>query len=453
MNAQELREFRTKIFTDLYSGIIPDRFPVQNSLSIEYIIQYAGKDLLTTQYNYSVPLLIEMYEKIMEIAKGDNMIGGFARNPIALLFQKSQVNVMSKTGMVQHPEKSIMAVEEYDEFTKNPHEFIIEKLQPRMNAAYRDPVERMFQFAKTAFATMELNRIFGETNQYLIDKYGLYSAPAGVNAMQLVPFDFLADFNRGFTQINYDIRRVPQKVLDAMEALMPYSIWRGQNKVQSVVGCNMIMTHMGTFLKKSDFEKFYWPTFHKGCHICGERGQAMQIFCEDDWTRYIDYLSDLPNGTRLYMEYGDPQQFKDALGDKMILGGFYPITLLKGGTKQQCIDKAKELIDIMAPGGNYFFNFDKSALNPADLNPENYVAVLEYALENGKYDNAGQVTKANDRMSSVQKFSDQYPPFKSKYIVGFDDYISDYPPAAPSVEPYMRSAYTRFNELVEMMMM
>jgi hypothetical protein len=73
----------------------------------------------------------------------------------------------------------------------------------------------------------------------------------------------------------------------------------------------------------------------------------------------------------------------------MILGGFYPLTLLKNGTKRQCIDKAKELLDILAPGGNYFFTFDKGALTLNDINPENYVSVMEYVIENSKYSNAG----------------------------------------------------------------
>ena len=68
------------------------------------------------------------------------------------------------------------------------------------------------------------------------------------------------------------------------------------------------------------------------------------------------------------MEYGDPQQFKDRLG-KMVLGGFYPHTP-RYRTKEQCIDKAKELLDIMAPGGNFIFIFDKFALNINDIKPE-----------------------------------------------------------------------------------
>ena len=69
MNAKALREFRTKLFTDLYTGIIPERIPVQDSLQIEYYIQYAGKDLMTTQYCYTTELLVEILEKGREVAR------------------------------------------------------------------------------------------------------------------------------------------------------------------------------------------------------------------------------------------------------------------------------------------------------------------------------------------------------------------------------------------------
>ena len=114
------------------------------------------------------------------------------------------------------------------------------------------------------------------------------------------------------------------------------------------------------------------------------------MFCEHDWMRYLDHLSELPENTRLYFEYGDPQTIKDKLGKKLVLGGMYPITYLKSATKQQCIDKAKELLDIMAPGGNYIFNFDKSPLSPADVNFDNYIAVLEHVRDNTNYANAGE---------------------------------------------------------------
>lgn len=102
-------------------------------------------------------------------------------------------------------------------------------------------------------------------------------------------------------------------------------------------------------------------------------------------------------GTCLYMKYTDMQKFKDKLGKKCVLCGFYPLTLFKNGTNQQCVDKAKEIMDIMTPSGNYFFRFDNAVLDTNDLNPENYTAVMDYVLENGQYSNAG------DTISSEKK--------------------------------------------------
>jgi len=449
VDAKKMKEFRTKMYTDLYTGVIPERFPVHDSLGIEFMIQYAGKDLLTTQYSYTSDLLVEIYEKAREITRGDRLPGGFARNPVGIMFQQSLTNEMSQTGFIQHPERSFMEADEYDELIENPHEFILEKCAPRMNRGYaQGEVMRAMNFAKYVLATMDFNKEFAVANAIMIERYGYFSPPPGSTALQAVPFDFIADFYRGFSKIPLDMRRRPEKLLAAMEALMPYLIWLGQNKVQSPLGCNMIMTHMGVFLNNKDFAKFYWPTFHKICHICAERGQAMQIFLEGDWTRFIDFLQDLPQGTRLYMEYGDPQQFKDRLGKKMVLGGFYPLTLLGTASKEKCIDKAKELIDILAPGGNFFFCFDKSALNLTDINPENYVAVLEYALENGKYENAGELVTTAKKEDSIIKYSHLYPEFKSKYIVSFDEFKKEYPPVDERVEPLMRAAYDKYTDII-----
>ncbi|WP_213975242.1 uroporphyrinogen decarboxylase family protein [Tepidanaerobacter acetatoxydans] len=449
MSAQQLKEYRTQLYKDVYSGIIPDRFPVHDGLSAEYLIEYAGKDFLTTQYQYTTEVMEEIGEKAMELVRGDSFSLAWVRNPISLMFQKSKAFVMSKTGFFQHPEVSGFEPEEYDEFISNPFDFMVEKIAPRLNPALdTDPISRSVIFASAVLAQMEHQRVFDVANNMLAEKYGFFIAPPGTVGLQLIPFDFLADFSRGFAKIVLDIKRYPEKVLEALEALVPYAIWLGRTPETSILGANMIMTHMATFLNRKDFEKFYWPTFYKLCHICAERGQSMSIFCEDDWTRYIEYLQELPQGTRLLMEYGDPQKFKDKLGKKMVLSGFYPVSLLKTGTKQQCIDKAKELIDILAPGGNYIFGFDKQALRLADINPENYVAVMEYVLENSKYTNAGQPVTTAKREDSIVKFSHTYPEFKSKYIVSFDEFIKDYPPADDRVEPLMRAAYDKYTSMV-----
>jgi hypothetical protein len=369
---------------------------------------------------------------------------------VALMSSKNKGFVMSKTGFIQHPEVSGFTADEYDAFIKNPHEFQMEVIAPRLFDGYAGtPAQFAFNFTKSFLASIDVMKCFAQANAIIREKYGFYAPPAGSEGFTSPPFDTLADFNRGFSNIVLDMKRYPQKVLDAMEALMPSAIDQQRTpNTSTILGSSRIMTHMGVFLNNKDFEKFYWPTFYKLCHIAGERGQRMYIFCEGDWTRFADYLLDLPAGARLWFEYGDAQKMKDKLGKKHILSGLYPLTLLKTGTKQQCIDKAKEIIDIMAPGGNFFFDFDKHALNIGDINPDNYRAVQEYCLENGKYDNAGQRSIPYNFEDTVEHYLDQYPPFKSKYVVSFDDYIKENPPADERALAVMRSAYDKYNQMV-----
>ena len=446
MDAKELKEYRTKNYRDVFSGIIPDRFPVNDGLGIESLIQYSGKDLLITQYQYTTELIIEIMEKGMELSRGDNFQASFPRNPVANLFTRTKSFVMSKSGMIQHPEVSGMEEDEYDEFIADPAKFSADKVQIRLNEGYQGSRwDMVYNYMKQYFASMDVSRAFAEANAYIRDKYGMFTPPEGTTGMTSPPFDSLADYNRGFTKISVDIKRRPQKVLDAIEALMPQCIAMQKMSRVDILGSSRIMTHMGVFLNQRDFDKFYWPTFNKLCHIAGERGQRMYIFCEGDWTRFIDELSELPAGTRLWLEYGDPQKFKDRLGNKFILSGFYPLTLLRNGTKQQCIDKAKELVDILAPGGNYFFDFDKHALDLNDINPENYVATLEWLVDNGKYANAGQKSITLNFEDTVQKgYADEYPEYKSPYAMSFDDYIKKYPPVDERVIPAMRAAYEKY---------
>lgn len=206
---------------------------------------------------------------------------------------------------------------------------------------------------------------------------------------------------------------------------------------------------MAAYLRTKDFEKFYWPTFKQVVHKTAERGQAMTIFIENDWDRYVDFLEEMPMGTRMYMEYGDPKKFKEKLGKKHILAGFYPLTMFLTATKEQCIDKAKEIIDIMAPGGNFYFLCDKSALTLNDINVENYVATMEYVLEHSKNDNAGQlVNPTMKREDTIVHY--EFPEFKSKYIVPYDEYKKEYPPVSESIEPYMRAGYDKYNGMLRL---
>ncbi len=448
MDAKELKAYRTQLYTDLYNNTIPDRVPVQDGVGIEFMIQYAGKDLLTTQYSYSEDLLEEIYEKsFQDVRRGDTLSAGFARNAINLMLTQDVSSCMGSSGFIQHPEKCYMTPDEYDEYIANPFDFMIEKISPRQSKQIaKGGAYRSIAVLLRTYASMDQNAIFGKVTSKLTEKYGFYSEPAGTGSGTQPPFDTIADFARGFSQIPADLRRCPEKVMAAMDATMPYLIVKGIPKKPSIMGSCKIMTHMAAFLSNKQYDKFYFPHFKELHHIYAEKGIYMSNFLEQDWTRFIDSLTEMPMGTRFYMEQGDLKQFKDKLGKKFVLGGYFPISYLRAYDKQKCIDKAKEVIDIMAPGGNWYFCFDKTAQTPNDINVENYRAVMEYVLENGHYDNAGQPvqTELTREGTTIHGYADKYPAFHSKYMLSFDEYKKEYPPINEKAEELMKKAYEKY---------
>ena len=448
MDTNELKTYRTKLYSDLFSNITQDRVPVQDAFgTAEYVIQYAGKDLMTTQYSYSDELLEEIYFKAGdELFRGDKLSAPYARNAIGIMFEQSISNQMGSSGFIQHPENCLMQPDEYDEYIKNPFDFFMEKVSPRESKQIgKDGAFRSRAVLLRQFAAMDQSAMFGRIAAKMVEKYGFTTEPAGSSTNTQPPFDLIADFARGFSQIPMDMRRCPEKLKEALAATMPYILKMGTPSKPDVLGSAKIMTHMPAFLSLKQYEEFYHPTFAEMHHIYAENGWAMQNFLEQDWTRFIDDLEDLPMGTRIYMEKGDMKKFKDVLGKKLVLGGFYPLSMLRTGTKEQCVDLAKEILDVMAPGGNYFFCFDKSALSLGDIIPENYIAVLDYVRDNSKYENAGQPVSDLKKEDTITKgLGEKYPAFRSKYLPTFEEYLSEYPAVDEKAIPYMKAAYDKY---------
>ncbi|WP_041668948.1 uroporphyrinogen decarboxylase/cobalamine-independent methonine synthase family protein [Acetobacterium woodii] len=449
---KQLQNERTQLFTDLYTGTIPKRVPINTSLPLECMIEYAGKDLGQTQW--SCEGMKAIYKNAFNLTCSDAYPASFSRYPAHFHILQSIGFIMGSNGIIQHPEVSGMLPEDYDEFIKNPYDCLMEKIFPRLYPALdTDPIHRSMVLAKAMKAYYEYLEFYVGIDRELINEYGFFTPPMGSSTGGTTPFDFLADFPRGFKGITMDIKRCPEKILAACEAILPLSIKRGTPIKASPLGANFIALHMATYLRTKDFEKYYWPTFYKLVHGLAEKGQTCQIFCEDNWMRYLDYLYELPQGTRFYFEYGDPKLVKEKLGKKHIISGFYPITYLKTATKSQCVDKAKELLDILAPGGNYWFTFDKSPYSLNTINPENYRAVLEYVRDNSNYDNAGEKVWTLPKEASIDPVLKNIPEFKSQYYTPYDEYKINNPAPRPDLDVIVGQKMQHYEDMLFGMLM
>jgi hypothetical protein len=159
-------------------------------------------------------------------------------------------------------------------------------------------------------------------------------------------------------------------------------------------------------------------------------GIRSNLYCEDDWTRYLDIIREFPAGTMIRFEYGDPKQIADKLGDKFYLGGFFPTSLLSMGTKEMCVDKAKELLDIMMPHVGWIFGFDKRPLVLTDINIEYLGAVTEYLRDHAIFDNPGKSFGGalNSEGYTVDVAKSSY--FESKYKFDWDEFKKKNPYAS-----------------------
>ncbi|MEG0378874.1 MAG: uroporphyrinogen decarboxylase family protein, partial [Eubacterium sp.] len=264
------------------------------------------------------------------------------------------------------------------------------------------------------------------------------------NGFTETPYDFIADQLRGFGNISMDIRRHRSEIKEACEALLPLMFNMGLPETPHPEGNVFIPLHMPTFMREKDFVDIYLPTFKTLLEQYAALGVRCCLFCEDDWTRYADILMELPAGTQLLFEYGDAKVLKEKLGKKFILQGLYPVGLLKMGTKQQVIDKAKELLDTMMLGGGYSFAFDKEPMTLSEINLENWIALSEFVSEYGVYKNAGEAYGTPLNSESFVFSEEKIKPIKSKYWFDWDNFKKE----NPLVPDFAKKRFMKHNKSV-----
>lgn len=436
-DVKKLQEQRMKLYSDFFNNKLPEWVPMEVTLGTNIVGEYGGGSPIDFQYDYS-----KLYEPAMELADMvysdkpiTNPVGIIGRPPSFYQSLDSQSFVMGNNGFVQHPEVVGMMDDEYDQLIEDPYAFLWEVVLPRQykNLDLSDPVNMLISYEMSKMALQADTNASLPMFMDLIEKKGYYpGAPMTASGFAEAPFDFIADQLRSFSGISKDVRRHRTEIKEACEALLPLIFYWGLPATPHPEGFVGTPLHMPTYMRPKDFEELWFPTYKTMVEQWASLGARTMAFCEDDWMRYLDHLRELPAGTILWFEYADPKLVKEKLGDKFILQGMYPITLIKTGTKQQCLDKAKELLDIMMPGGGYIFSFDKAPLTLNDINMENYAAVTQFVHEYGRYDNPGDAYGMPLNSEGFVRDESIIGPYKSKYHFDWDAFKAKFPLAPDS---------------------
>ena len=376
-------EYKDQLYKDIWNGKIPDRVPVSQAIDVVYALQYSNMSLLREQY--SLEKIFEAVDKLAPHVDSDIYPMSTSSNIVAMRISGSEVWVMGSNGFLQHPNFAPMDPSEYD-FLINDFPAFQAEMDIRSNKAYQcSPEERELVKLRVNVSNMRYFSTFAKKKKEITDKYER-STFEHIIGMTGGPFDNLANGYRAFTGSLNDIRRMPEKVLEAVNILADGNVATIDRMPAGEDGGFVFMPlHMATFMKNSDFEKFWWPFFQRVLKKCEDTNRRIWLFCEDNWDRKIDFLEEVPVGSMMAFEKTDPKLAKEHLGKNHILSGFFPVSMYQSGTEQECIDTVKKYLDILAPGGNYTFKTDKNPISMADAKLENIETVIRTVKEYGKY--------------------------------------------------------------------
>lgn len=314
------------------------------------------------------------------------------RNPVQVTeFLGSNAYVFDDAiNSIHIDDQCYMEPEDYDALISNPKKFLWETFVPRKYKKMQEhPNSGVF---------LEFIKKYGELGDFLgkiVDvsrSYGLadmtdLDGPADPwgNGYELL-FCSL----RGMKGLAMDLRRIPDKVEAAVEALdetfaIPRLEWAkkaGKNGTNPEFCFDINPVLLGHItLSPKQFERFYWPHLKRTVAAAEEMDKLVYIFAEGDSQRFWDFFQEFPeNRVALHCELNDIFEQKKMLSNITPAGGM-PISLLGNATPDECVAYAKKLIDEIGSDGRYIFSEDKMISFKSDCKSENLKAVCDFVSD------------------------------------------------------------------------
>lgn len=278
---------------------------------------------------------------------------------------------------------------DYDDLIADPTGYLIERWMPRTNRRLLAPgepvtVDNNLAWLRAGMAVMDYFSAFGPAIDRLRTECGMPSAIAGILKS---PFDILADKFRGYIGLTMDLFERPEKVLSAVEAMMPhmYEVARSTADPERKLPISIWM-HRGCvpFITPDQFDKFHWPMLKPIIEALWADGIQTLFYAEGVWCHHWDSFLELPEGSIIvHCDRDDVFAAKKKLGHKFAISGGVPNTLLSYGKPDEVRAFCKRLISEVAIDGGYIL--DAGAIMQDDTSIENMRVMTDYMREHGRY--------------------------------------------------------------------
>ena len=379
-------KLRTQRIKDVIDLKKPDRVPITPFVG-GYFAKFGGITPYEVMYDYEK--YTAAWHKFNEEFKPDYLIFSGAFNPgkvydiLGYQVYRWPGGGLSKNVDFQCLEIEYMLADEYDSFIADPEAFYMRTYMPRAFSALKGwgmlpsffasmelpmapalmipaglpPVQESFKaFLEAGQAALEYAEAAGKADGYLQAKLGMPALPGGFTK---APFDYIGDTMRGTKGIMLDMFRQPNKVLAAVERLVPIAIQLG---VQTATMNNnpfvFIPLHKGAdgFMSNADFKKFYWPTYKAVLEGLVAEGLVPWNLVEGGYNSRLEIITDDPppaGATYWNFDQTDMTAAKKHFGDWAAIAGNVPSSILHAGTPEEVAKYVKNLIDTAGKDGGY----------------------------------------------------------------------------------------------------
>ncbi len=391
----------------------PDRVPVSLP-SGNFPAYYTGQNLGKMMYDYRAlrqawTTFLHDFDDYLDAYQGPALI--HSGNVLEILRYKLYKwpghGLGENVNTYQFVEGEYMLPDEYDALIKDPSDFAMRVLLPRVVGSL-EAINKLPPFASLLGMPLRLAGPFTDPAvreaflslikagkemqkwQREINIFSRQSLAAGFptlrGTMAVAPFDTLGDSLRGTQGVILDMYRQPEKLLRAIDVITPITI---ENAINGINASNGFMCtfplHKGddTFMSDRQFEKFYWPSLRQVIEALIQEGIMVMLFAEGKYQKRLKMVNDFPKGWVLWQfDQTDMAEAKRLLGANTCIAGNVPTSLMCTGTASQVKQYCRQLIETCAPGGGYILMGGASATETC---PENLRAMMEAAKEYGVY--------------------------------------------------------------------
>jgi uroporphyrinogen-III decarboxylase len=136
-------------------------------------------------------------------------------------------------------------------------------------------------------------------------------------------------------------------------------------------------------MSQKQFETFYWPSLKKVMDALIEEGLIQHMFAEGGFNTRLEAINEFPKGfVGWYFDRTDMARAKKILGDKCLIQGNVPSSLIVTGTPDDVKAYCRKLIEDCGTGGGYLMSAGAIPDNPK---LENVRAMQEAIKEYGCY--------------------------------------------------------------------